>query len=76
VSGVCRSCGAAIIWTRTEADKRMPIDTEPVDRGNLILKRGHGGQYWAIVAADDTGPPRYVSHFATCPDADQHRRHP
>lgn len=76
MSGSCRSCGATIIWTRTEAGKRMPIDVEPVDGGNLILKRGHGGQYWAIVAADDIEPTRYVSHFATCPHADQHRRRP
>lgn len=26
--GKCRSCGADIIWTVTEAGKRMPVDPD------------------------------------------------
>lgn len=55
----CRSCGADIVWFRTKAGKRMPVDeatTQPTDR------------------EDQLDLERHTSHFATCPDADQHRR--
>jgi hypothetical protein len=57
----CSSCGARIVWFRTAAGKRMPVDessTKPADAEHqLDLKR-------------------HVSHFATCPDAAKHRRKP
>lgn len=55
----CSSCGADIVWFRTAAGKRMPVDeasTLPTDAEHqLDLKR-------------------HKSHFATCANADQHRR--
>jgi hypothetical protein len=55
----CASCSASIVWFRTAAGKRMPVDessTQPTDAEHqLDLKR-------------------HVSHFATCPNANQHRR--
>ena len=55
----CSSCGAAIVWFRTKAGKRMPVDessTLPTDAEHqLDLKR-------------------HISHFVTCPNANQHRR--
>lgn len=53
----------------------MPIDAEPVDNGNITLTRDgccivHGGTMF-------DNPPagrRYVSHFATCPNARSHRK--
>lgn len=55
----CSSCGAPIVWFKTAAGKRMPVDeptTLPTDREDqLDLKR-------------------HRSHFATCKNADQHRR--
>lgn len=54
----CRSCGALIVWFRTKAGKRMPVNadtTKPNDAEHqLDLKR-------------------HKSHFATCPNADEHR---
>lgn len=55
----CRSCKAAIYWVRTEAQKLMPVDCD----------EKHGG-YAPTREADGVG----VSHFATCPNAAQHRR--
>lgn len=49
----------------------MPVDAEPAEGGNLILER-RAGQYWAVVAPE-AAPPRYTSHFVTCPHADAHR---
>jgi hypothetical protein len=69
----CRSCGAPIRWVITVNDKRMPVDDEPVPDGNVLLD---GDRATVIdpgqLLLDD--PPRFVSHFATCPNADHHRR--
>jgi hypothetical protein len=75
----CRSCGAAIVWAQTAVGKRMPVDAEPVDGGNLVLVYPSPGATPLALHTppeqqlfDD--PPRYVSHFSTCPHADQHRK--
>lgn len=55
----CRSCGALIVWFRTKAGKRMPVNAEttrPTDR------------------EDQLDLSRHLSHFSTCPQADTHRR--
>lgn len=65
----CRSCGAPLIWGVTENDKRMPVDAKPEKRV-VFEKRGNGLPPLARVV--DT----YVSHFATCPNAAQHRKPP
>lgn len=55
----CSSCGATIVWFRTLAGKKMPVDeasTQPTDaQHQLDLKR-------------------HVSHFATCSDAAKWRK--
>lgn len=55
----CSSCGAAIVWFKTLAGKRMPVDeasTLPTDaQHQLDLKR-------------------HKSHFATCKDAEKWRK--
>lgn len=66
----CTSCGAAIMWCTTLNGKAMPVDLAPVEDGNLVVAR--------MVARPATifDPPgdRYVSHFATCPTASEHRK--
>lgn len=67
---VCRSCGTAIVWTVTEKGKKMPVDKDPV-RGGFVLVHDE---------LDPESPPRaisetvHLSHFATCPNADAHRK--
>lgn len=76
----CRSCQAPIVWAFTTSGKRIPLDPDPVDDGNVVLSAAvsPGQAPTAIVlpvgqpTLDDD--PRYVSHFATCPNADTHRR--
>lgn len=75
---ICKSCSDPIIWARTEAGRRMPVDAEPVPNGNIELVGGpvptaivRPGQTTAAAA---TGVPLRTSHFATCPRADKHRR--
>ena len=69
----CRSCGQKILWAITPANKRMPLDPTPVPDGNIVLvTRGEFLSPLAVTGA--SGSPRYKSHFATCPNAAQHRR--
>jgi hypothetical protein len=77
----CRSCNAHVLWAVTEATgKRIPIDPDPTPGGNVILSDDDPpvalvlptGQ--ASLFALGTGADRYTSHFATCPNADAHRK--
>jgi hypothetical protein len=69
--GTCRSCGAPIIWVvMYPSGKRMPLDARPL-AGLITIELG----------VPDTGhsrgpdeEPLYRSHFATCPQAAQHRK--
>lgn len=76
----CRSCGAAVAWVITAPKgKRMPIDPEPVADGNIILQLGAVNSQVPPLATTlakgaSTELPRYKSHFATCPNAKQHRK--
>ena len=79
----CKSCNAEIIWIKTAAGRSMPCDAERVqfdpDTGNetfitpggnvvkgSLLKKGHSGRNGFLYG--------YVPHWATCPNADRHRR--
>jgi hypothetical protein len=63
----CNSCGAEIFWVVTEAGRRMPVDAKPVENGNIMVTDDGKASY--SKGADLFQPgPRYVSHFATCPD--------
>ncbi len=61
--GKCRSCSADILWATTEAGKTIPLDVKPAP---------------GLFSVDERGVARsakvYVSHFATCPNAQKHRK--
>ena len=64
--GTCRGCGATIAWIKlTESGKLHPVDLPPalvrVENGSVPVSMGN------VVA-------RFVSHFATCPKANDFRR--
>jgi hypothetical protein len=67
----CRSCGADIVWAATEAGRRIPLNPKLVLGGNVDLHKGI-----ARVRRPDPAREGYVVHFATCPAAAEHRRHP
>ena len=67
----CKSCGAPIVWCRTRSGTRIPLDPEPVAGGNLVKDAFN---VVAFVQPDMSATDRYVSHFATCPQAKTHRR--
>ncbi len=68
----CRSCGAAILWCKTEKGKAMPVDAEPSENGNVMLV----GDVAKYVKPGETLPgiALHLSHFATCPNAAHHRK--
>lgn len=67
----CRSCGADIVWAKTESGARMPLNASPT-RGFQLQE----GRFVEAGQAPILGPLTtvYVSHFATCPNAAEHRR--
>ena len=59
----CRSCGAPVIWaTHARTGRPAPLDADPRPDGDLALT----GTTYRHAAPGDP-PPRYRSHFATCP---------
>ena len=78
----CASCKAPITWTQTRTGKRMPVDAEPSDDGTirLVLAAPRTVPVAEVLtgvrlsAARDEGAQLFKSHFATCPNASEHRR--
>lgn len=73
--GTCRSCGAAVRWAVTRKNgKPIPLDPSPVDDGNLVVFRGVAMSR-KDADARGIGPlPLFKAHFATCPNANRHRK--
>lgn len=77
----CSSCGAPMVKVPVYGrDTKMPLDPEPHENGNVLWNRvdgvclvlKHGQEQpgtWA-----DKNVTRHKPHFATCPNADQHRQ--
>jgi hypothetical protein len=71
----CHSCGAVVVWAVTDAGKRMPVDPDPTVVGNLILERRDGqDRVTSAPPVATSEPKRWVSHFATCPQANAWRK--
>ncbi len=87
---VCKSCSAPIFWAqlldeagrrvRTESGrmKAMPVNAQPDPAGNVVLFHREGeGIVCRVLRRGEEPPPGArlrTSHFATCPNANQHRR--
>lgn len=74
----CSSCAAPIMWAKvTRSGARIPIDADPVAGGNVRVVAGDRVEVLTKAeaeAAERAGVPLHVSHFATCPDAREHRK--
>lgn len=73
----CRSCDAEIIWVKLEPTKNSsPINARPSTQGNIQLTKLGIAK---VLAPKDAagkkldGEQLYLSHFATCPQAAEHR---
>lgn len=70
----CRSCGALVVWVRTEATNAlMPLDSAPKDGGNIVIKDGLARVMAGDLLDEVIDGPRYQSHFVSCPAAAKHR---
>lgn len=67
----CRSCGAEIKWAKTTTGKSIPLDPHPHADGNIELVNGVA---YVKGRSDDPADVRHISHFATCPNANRHRK--
>lgn len=74
----CKSCGAEIIWIPTIGGKSMPCDKKPIPYREdpsgsmqIVTKDGRVVRAKLDASSDVFG---YVSHFATCPDAEKWRQ--
>jgi len=82
----CRSCGAPVLWALNGATKRgEPLDAEPRDDGNIEIvahteidgRRVPVAHHLTKDERDQhslIARHRYVSHFATCPNANDWRK--
>lgn len=71
----CKSCGADITWVKTASGKSMPLDVKSEKRF-IFLSAGQKSayEYQGVSAPDAVMYDTYTSHFATCPNAAQHRK--
>lgn len=70
------TCSARVIWANTGA-AMMAVDPAPAPGGNVVLFAKAIGAPRALVTDDRTthpSMPRYMPHWATCPDAEEFRR--
>lgn len=72
----CGSCKAPVIWAVLASSRRIPIDAEPCEQGNVSLSRQPYGVLATPVKAMLAFGRKDLrrSHFATCPNAQKHRQ--
>ncbi len=77
MTATCRSCGAHIVWCQTRTGKSMPVDALPDPGGNLELQHPNDPRdppVAHVIGKARFTRDRFMSHFATCPDAAEHRK--
>lgn len=85
----CTSCGAEIIFVESPGGAKLPLDAEPLRdaadprygtparRPTLYALSGANNEALKVdqpFAGIVEGMPLYISHFATCPNASEHRK--
>ena len=79
----CTSCGAEIFFARTMRGRRLPLNAAPdPGRGEHLMAGGTAVHLRASAPeerryaeeAAARNQPRYLTHYATCPQAGQHRK--
>lgn len=66
----CGHCPALVAWVSSINNRPTPIDPVPRDDGNAVLEM-HGDRITLVVLKKGQtplgDPPRFVTHFVTCP---------
>ena len=63
----CKSCGRAILWGKKADGKAHPVEAVNPSTGNVRFNPD------GTLVFGAKGSGHYVSHFATCPEADRWR---
>ena len=74
----CKSCGAEIVWIKMKSGKAMPCDARSIPyrevfSGGMKLVT-EGGEVVTGCFDGTSDKVAYTSHFATCPNANAHRK--
>jgi hypothetical protein len=73
----CRSCFAPIVWVELPSGKRLPLDPSAAPgRGNVRVGDNRKAAVLSgpsLAIARERNEPLFISHFATCSHAAQHR---
>lgn len=67
-AGICKWCGKAIKWAKTEKGHAIPLDPDPVQDGNVEVVNGIA-KVWGgdnLLAQRDVNTVLHKAHFATC----------
>jgi hypothetical protein len=71
VASKCSRCGAAILWCKTERDRRMPVDYLPSTGGNLLVDTDGRERRVRVLGplelSASTPGTLHKAHQATCP---------
>lgn len=66
--GTCKTCGAPILWALTASGAKMPLD----ERERVLLEVATDTDSHELVITRELRG--HESHFATCPQAAEHRK--
>lgn len=81
----CKSCGASIVWIKTQKGKNMPCDADAVayqenykGKSTIVTEDGRVLKASIITSSGGGLAPiidgkGYIPHWATCPYANNHR---
>lgn len=77
----CASCKAPIFWFKTKEKRLIPVDRQASPSGTIVLE---GNEKCRVLSMKEAaalrasgaagGAALFTAHFATCPNAAQHRR--
>lgn len=77
----CKSCGADIIWIKTDNGKSMPCDADQVlyldvkwGTETIVTPNGQVLKCEFTNDPDEASGVGHLPHWATCPYADRHRK--
>jgi hypothetical protein len=72
----CGDCGQPVRWVITERGRRIEIDPDPADDGNVVPIVVDGHTRARILTGDDLPAegPAYRRHASTCPESVEARK--
>ncbi|MBA0053486.1 hypothetical protein E0L36_22180 [Streptomyces sp. AJS327] len=74
----CPQCGEPVVWTVTDAGRRLAVNKEPDDDGNTAAYRDGTGTWRSRRPTDELPVARweklYMPHVATCEAQVQRRQ--